>query len=103
MTIRVAPPANAQKGVNPITVNAGSGQPGRTYSAAVGSTLDVPDHDAFQLIRNGWHQCGSQVATTANRPTAGIAKDTYMIDSTLGKAIMYDGTQWRDPVTGAVV
>jgi len=103
MTIRVSPPANNIKGVNPITVNASSGnQGGRTYQCNIGSTLDVVDHDAFQLIRNGWHNHG-QVVTTAGRPTAGIAKDTTLIDSTLGAVIQWDGVQWRNTLTGAIV
>jgi hypothetical protein len=102
MTIRVSPPANAQKGVNPIKVNDAPGNPGRTYSCAVGSTLDVVDHDAFVLIANGWHNHGT-VCTTATRPVAGIAKDTHLIDSTLNAVIQWDGTAWRNVLTGNVV
>lgn len=96
MTTRVSPPANAKLGVNPITVY------GRTYNVAVGSTQDVPDQDAAQMVINGWHSHG-QVTPTASRPTAGINKGTAMIDSTLNAVILYDGTQWRNWLTGAVV
>lgn len=96
MTTRVSPPANSKLGVNPITVN------GRLYNVAVGSTQDVPDHDAYILTINGWHSHG-QVTTTAARPTTGISKGAAMVDSTLGAVILYDGTQWRNWLTGAVV
>ena len=103
MTIRVSPPANNLKGVNPITVNPTSGNMGgRTYSCAVGSTIDVVDHDAQVLITNGWFNHGT-VVTTANRPTAGISKGTWLIDSTLGAVIIWDQAQWRNMLTGAVV
>lgn len=102
MTIRVSPPANVAAGPNNITVNRGPGnQGGRNYQCAVGSTLDVADQDAYQLIRNGWHNHGI-VATTANRPTA-IAKDAFMIDSTLNAVIQWDGSAWRNTLTGAIV
>ena len=97
MTTRVMPPANASVGVNPITVASG-----QTYSCAVGSFLDVPDHHAQFLEVNGWHTAG-QVAATAARPTAGISKGKRFVDSTLGYEIVYDGTQWRNPITGNVV
>ncbi len=102
MTTRVSPPANKTLGPNPITVY------GRTYSCAVGATLDVADQDAAQMVLNGWHSSGL-VMTTANRPAIAYGanplfpKGTYMIDSTLNAVIMYDGTQWRNVLTGAVV
>lgn len=102
MTTRVSPPANSKLGVNPITVY------GRTYSVAVGSTQDVPDADAAQLVGNGWHSHG-QVVATVNRPTTAVGagpvypKGQVLIDSTLGAAIMFDGLQWRNFVTGAIV
>lgn len=102
MTIRVSPPVNVASGVNNITVNRDSGNKnGRTYQCAVGSTLDVADQDAHQLIRNGWINHGV-VATTAGRP-ASIAKDAFMIDSTLNAVIQFDGVSWRNTLTGAIV
>jgi len=97
MTTRVMPPSGPTTGVNPITVASG-----QTYSCAVGSTLDVPDHHAAFLEVNGWHTAG-QVNVTAGRPTTGISKGKRFVDTTLGYEIVYDGTQWRNPVTGAVV
>lgn len=102
MTTRVSPPANKSLGVNPCTVF------GRTYNVAVGSTADVPDQDAAQLSANGWHSHG-QVVTTANRPTvANGANPVYpkgvpLIDSTLNAVIIFDGVQWRNMLTGALV
>jgi len=45
-TIIVAPPADGRS--NSITVN------GRTYTCAIGSTIDVPDFDAEVMGANGW-------------------------------------------------
>lgn len=105
MTIRMSPPASSKFGPNPCTVNQGpnkADQPGRTYSCAVGSTIDVTSNeDALQLIINGWHSHGSVVATSSRPVSAN--KGTYLIDSTLGAVILFDGTQWRNVLTGAVV
>jgi len=99
-TIRLMPPADATFGPNPITVN------GRTYSAAVGATIDVPDFDALVMKSNGWtasveHTTG--VGTTAARPTVGLTRGVRYLDSTLGYVIQWDGKAWRNPATGAAV
>lgn len=97
MTTRISPPANKSFGPNPFTA-----QHGLVISCAVGSTIDVDDHVALQAAANGWH-ISAPVYTTAGRPTAGIFKGKIAIDSTLNKTILYDGTQWRDVLSGAVV
>ena len=100
MTIRVSPPSDAKHPT--ILVN------GRTYTCAVGSTLDVPDHDAQVMSANGWHSHGL-VTTTAGRPAVSnganpvYVKGAPLIDSTLSAVIFYDGAAWRNYLTGAVV
>lgn len=94
MNIRVMPPAS---GTTSHTVN------GRTYSAAVGTTLDVPDFDAQVLMANGWTAVATGgVGTTTQRPV-NPSKQTQFHDNTLGYVIVYDGKSWRNPATGAVV
>lgn len=105
MTTRLLPPPSGLS--LSITVN------GRSYTATVNGTLDVPDADAFAMAANGWIPYpihGATVGTTANRPTAqadGITKPvlagTPYFDTTLSKVVVADGTgSWRD-YTGAVV
>lgn len=95
--VQVMPPASKAFGENPCTVN------GRTYTVAVGSVLNVPDFDANVLEANGWHHNGA-VATTAARPVLGVKDRGYkLVDSTLGATITWDGVQWRNPATGAIV
>jgi hypothetical protein len=76
---------------------------GRTYSCPQGSYLDVPDFDADVLAANGW-LAGSTHGTdvTAARP-ANPKKGATFSDTTLGYNIVFDGKNWRNPVTGAVV
>ena len=83
MTTRVMPPAS---GLQPsITVN------GRSYTCALGSTLDVPDQDAQIMLANGWTPgTAGQVGATAARPTA-TAKGLEFHDTTLGKTLIHDG------------
>jgi hypothetical protein len=93
--IRVMPPAS---GSTTCTAN------GRSYSCAVGSFLDVPDFDALVLLANGWTSPagGLEVGTTASRP-AKPKKNQAFHDSTLGYVIHFDGANWRNPNTGAIV
>lgn len=94
MTIRVMPPAD---GLHPsLSVN------GRTYTCALGSTLDVPDGDAAVLLSNGWTSSAGAVGATAARPTAPV-KNQQFHDSTLGYNIVFDGKVWRNPTSGAAV
>ena len=94
MTTRVMPPAS---GTQPsISVN------GRSYTCALGSTLDVPDQDAQIMLANGWTPgTAGQVGATAARP-AGV-RGVEFHDTTLGKTVIHDGKVWRDPATGAAV
>jgi hypothetical protein len=96
MTMRMMPPAS---GLRPsILVN------GRTYTCALGATIDVPDCDGFIMSANGWTEAanGAGSGTTAQRPSAVTAgKGTPFFDTTLGKVIRSDGMAWRDPNNGA--
>ena len=74
---------------------------GRTYSCALGSTIDVPDFDAFVLGANGWIQV-APVGTTAQRP-AKPGVGNFFHDTTVGKIIIFEGAAWRDPATGSAV
>lgn len=93
--IRVMPPAT---GATTCTVN------GRVYTCAVGAFLDVPDFDAYVLQSNGWTAPagGAQVGTTAQRP-AKPGKGQSFHDASLGYVIHFDGANWRNPNTGAIV
>lgn len=93
-TMRMVPPAPGQ-GANPCTVN------GRTYTAAAGVLIDVPDFDAFVLEANGWIGANT-VGTTAARPTNPKKRDRYN-DTTLGYVIVWDGGTWRNLTTGAAI
>ena len=96
MTTRVMPPGD---GLHPtIKVN------GRTYTAAVGSTIDVPDHDALVMVSNGWLAVAgaAAVGTTAQRPTAPVHNQQF-VDTTVGMVVLYDayGKRWVNHITGA--
>ena len=96
MTMRVMPP---ESGNYPsITVN------GRTYTCALGSTLDVPDQDGAIMTHNGWTFAanGGGSGATAQRPAAPNKRQIFF-DQTLGKDVVFDGRVWRDPATGASV
>lgn len=88
-----------------LRVTPGAGAPttvkfsGRTYTAAFGATIDVPDFDAVILEANGWLVVPADV--TANRPAP--VRNTLFLDTTLGKLIKADGKQWHDMNNGAVV
>ena len=80
---------------------------GRTYSAAAGQPLDVPDFDAGVLEANSWIRVAPSGPTTA-RPAGAIglypaSRGATFFDTTLGKIIICDGTVWRDPATGSAV
>lgn len=102
LNIRMLPPVAV--GQQTQTVN------GRRYSSAPGVVLDVPDMDATVLAANGWIMCAPS-GTTAQRPTTNpnlnppyvAAPNFEYFDTTLLKLIFWDGTTWRDPVTGSAV
>ncbi|MDI9846557.1 hypothetical protein QM467_00635 [Rhodoblastus sp. 17X3] len=101
LTTRLLPPPNIQQ--QSVVAN------GRTYSAAPGSYVDVPDFDAAVLMANGWANVAPSGPTSA-RPKPGALTPPYtaapgfeFIDTTLNKWIVFDGLVWRDPLTGSAV
>jgi hypothetical protein len=82
---------------------------GRSYAAAAGQPLDVPDFDGQVLEANGWVRV-APTGPTAGRPTAAAGMAQYAAsegskywDSTLGYLIVFAGGAWRNPATGAAV
>jgi hypothetical protein len=76
---------------------------GRTYAAAAGATLDVPDFDVSVLVANGWQILAADgVGTTPQRP-AKPKRGMEFLDTTLGVHITFDGASWRNTATGATV
>lgn len=94
MTMRLMPPADVT-GTARITVN------GRAYACVSGSTIDVPDADAFVMRANGWVASATGGAG-ASRPT-NPTKNMQFHDTTLNLNIVFDGKVWRNPNTGAAV
>ena len=95
VTVRLISHGSGSK--NPSTIPGG-----RSYgTGAAGTIVDVPVSaaaDIQTLTANGWSKVGAS-GTTAQRPTNLNAGDWY-VDTTLAKAIVYDGVGYRDPVTG---
>jgi hypothetical protein len=73
---------------------------GRTYTAAANGFVDAPDGDAFVLSANGWAQV-AQVGTTVNRPTHPRFGQKF-VDTTLNLIVVWEGSAWRNPASGAV-
>ena len=81
--------ATKDSGANPVVVY------GRSYTCALGSSLQVPAQDAAVMIANGWTRFGRLSGTTAQRPANPVRGLTYF-DSTVGHIIVSDGVTWRD-------
>jgi len=80
---------------------------GRTFAQTPGQAIDVVASDAEFLAANGWLSIG-QSGTTAQRPTANPSAGAYVaqpgtvyVDTTLAAVIVWDGTTWRNVLTGA--
>jgi hypothetical protein len=92
--IQMIPPGNGSQ--NPCRFS------GRSYTAALGSVISVPDFDANVLESNGWIRCaGHGAGTTAQRPTTGLFRGMTYFDSTVGANMIWDGNAWRNHATGA--
>jgi hypothetical protein len=76
---------------------------GRSYSCAIGSSIDVPEFAI--LLANGWmFAAAGGVGTTAARPVlTSSQKGTQYHDNTLGFNITWDGKTWRNPTNGVAV
>jgi hypothetical protein len=101
-TVRVFPQPIATKNILSTQAN------GRSYLVANGMQ-DVSDIDAAVLGANGWCVYG-MVGPTSGRPTAtdpdmGVTfgAATKYIDTTIGAVIQWDGSAWRNVLTGATV
>lgn len=99
MTKRLLPSVQTVNSGKAITVF------GRTYTAAAGTTQDVPDQDAAVMSANGWLDItgGGQTGATSARPTTGLVAGLKYLDTTLGYVVIYDGATWRNPSSGASV
>ena len=97
-TLRMLPPGDGKH--NSLTVA------GRTYSCALGSTVDVPDFDASIFLANGWvtgSTASGGMGVTSARPKTGLYPGIMFHDTTLGYTVVWDGYAWRNPTTGASV
>jgi len=101
-SIRVFPPTD---GRSPITVG------GRSFSPSAAAYFDVEYPIADALAANGWTkfaQCGATVERPPVRgPSSGnpivASPGAPFVDTTLSAVIMFDGSVWRDVLTGAAV
>jgi hypothetical protein len=80
---------------------------GRTYTAAAGAEIDVPDFDGAVLAANGWVAVAPSGPSSA-RPTGSLPpypayEGAEFFDTSLGYLIKFAGGAWRNPATGASV
>lgn len=101
-SFRILPPVSL--GAQTTKVN------GRTYTAAPGTFLDVPDADAQVHAAAGWTKVafsgptGARPTTNASGGPYGVAsRGMFFVDTTLSAVIVFDGATWRNPITGAAV
>lgn len=98
MATAVLPPTTTTGGKSATTtVN------GVPHTAQAGQVHVADDTHGAALATQSWQVLGT-IGTTAQRPTAPTVVPTVPvhIDVTTGKAIFWDGANWRDPVTGKV-
>ena len=96
---------------NHIMIPPGNGKTsnvnGRTYSASSGGTVSAPDSDANALEANGWIRAtnGGSGPTTARPKTLPNGQPINVgfvwNDTTLGYPVMWTGTIWAHPQSGA--
>lgn len=111
-TIRMCPSnGTAAQVTNGVVVTASFN--GRSYSCAVGSTIDVPEFDVAALVSRGFMRLDTS-GPTSQRPTyprnansdARIASSPVgyqYVDTTLGVSIRFNGAAWVNAATGAIV
>jgi hypothetical protein len=77
----------------------------RFYSATAGGFVDAAGDpfsgDAASMASVGWFILGTS-GTTANRPPSPKV-GLWHVDTTLGFAVVFDGANWRNPISGASV
>jgi hypothetical protein len=88
-------------------IGSGSGNPiQRSYTATAGGFIDAvgdpSSGDAAMLGSQGFVLVGGS-GTTAQRPNgAGFLKPGFLYcDTTILKVVVWDGGNWRDPITGS--
>lgn len=75
----------------------------RNYAASSGSTIDALNGDASPLASQGFVAVGDESGATTARPVNKYLRPGYVfVDTTLSLVVVWDGTDWRNPVTGAV-
>jgi hypothetical protein len=101
-TFRMLPPVSV--GAQSRTVN------GRTYSAVPGAAIDIVDVDALPLTANDWTKVALSGPTSARPSTNPLGTPPYLatagfhfLDTTLNEIVVFDGSNWRSPITGASV
>ncbi len=100
-TVRMLPP-------NGATISAWTGpadNPGaRTYyEASAGTTIDAPDASVSALGSQGFIAVGNGSGPTSGRPASKYLNPGYLyVDTTIGVIVAWDGTNWRNPVSGAI-
>jgi hypothetical protein len=99
MNFRMLPP--------PEVINQTIFANGRTYTGQPGSVIDVIDCDAAILSANGWTRVALSGPTSARPSTSQATGSLYhaartlqFYDTSLGKLVIFDGADWRDPATG---
>jgi hypothetical protein len=77
----------------------------KVYAATAGGFIDAAGDpqsgDAAALGSQGFVAVGTS-GITANRPP-NPTRGSWHVDTTLGYAVTFDGTYWRNPITGASV
>jgi hypothetical protein len=77
----------------------------RAYSATGGGFVDVPgdaNGDTAAILSSGFFAVGASGPTTARPNGVGAVGPGYVfIDTTLSLVVIFDGLNWRNPVTGA--
>jgi hypothetical protein len=101
-------PVNASGGTVSGFAGASSQDPGRrVYSANNGQFIDAtggPDADAAVLTSQGFLLVAVSGSTALRNSLVTYFKPgTLFADTTLNRLIMFDGLNWRDPMTGNVV
>ena len=76
----------------------------RYYSAGAGGYVDAVDLDAGPLGSQGFLAVGNGSGPTTARPNLvdnASAPGFVYLDTTLSLIVVWDGANWRNPVTGA--
>lgn len=82
---------------------------GRSYAVAAGAVTDVPESEAEQVDHASLGAARvARSGTTAQRPTVTGASgqqpvrlNEFYCDTTLGKVVLWNGSGWIDPMSGA--